>query len=111
DPSSASLLDVGPDFFPAFARLGNAISLLDTFTECLCEPANDIVIAPLFAPFRGAAFAAAANATLSLPLVFITQGVLRPIVRSFQNAQNPNITDVADILVRPSFNSTFDTAT
>lgn len=119
-PSGAgSALDVGIDLFPAGQILGDTIAGISRFTDCICAPLSDIVINPLLVPFTGANFAQFFNATLNvlpipvIPLlspVFLTQAVLRPIIRTVENSQNTSITGGFEaVFVEPSFNSTFDT--
>lgn len=115
-----SILDIGINFFPSGLALGNAIFSLTNATECLCAPVNEIVIVPFFVPFTTPFFAQALNGTLNtLPFppffvvfspLFLTQGVMRPIIRTAANVQNESFTGgFAEEFSRPSFNSTFDT--
>lgn len=104
-------LDVGPNFVNGTATIGQAIGRLDGVFTCACQPLGEIVVQPIFEPFRSPAFANALNATLALVPVFLTQGLARPIVRSIQNAQAAPNASFFDVISVPSFNSTFDTAT
>lgn len=105
-----SVLDIGPDLFNTSVLVGRTLASLDVFAFCACEPLAEVVVRPLFEPLRSTQFATAVNATLTLVPVFITQGVLRPIIRSVQNVRSAPGAPLNQTIVRPSFNSTFDTA-
>jgi hypothetical protein len=108
--SGFSPLDVGPNFFPVGAALGRLISSLDQFAECACEPVFDVAVQPFFSAFETPQFAQAVNSTLGLTFVFLTQPLLGPAIRTFENFEKRPNAEIEANIVRPSFNSTFDVA-
>lgn len=108
--SGTQIFSIGPDFAPAGLVLSETINNATGFTNCLCDPLSDIAVEPLLTPFESDKFVAGVNNTLALPFVALTQGLLRPIVLSSINSQEMPNAPLDQIVVRPSFNSTFDTA-
>lgn len=102
---------VAPDFQQMGVELGQFVSDLQVFTECACQPLNEVAIAPFFEPFESVQFATAVNQTLNILPVFVSQGLVRPVLQSFINARDMPGAPFVDILSRPSLNSTFDTTT
>jgi len=109
DAGGGSPLDVGPDFGPTGLALGQAVASLQVFVDCACMPLSDIFFTPLFGPARSLEFAAAVNGTLAVLPVFVFQGIAAPLVRTIVNAAEMPSASITDIIVRPSYNRSFDT--
>lgn len=117
--NGSSALQQGIDLFGVGQQIGMLVTNGIGYANCLCAPVSRDVIVPILAPFASNFFAQAFNQTANLapiPIlpflspVLITQGILRPIIQTFQNAGATSGGSFAEIFSRPSFNSTFDTA-
>jgi hypothetical protein len=101
---------VGPDFTQSGVLLGQSVFQLEAVLKCSCETVDPFLFAPIAVPFKEPAFAQTINQTLSLPFVFVFQGVLQPLVGSVQRRHANPTGSFGSIFSRPSLNSTFDTA-
>lgn len=102
---------IAPDFQPTGVEIGVFIADLQLFADCACQPLSQVAFEPFFDPFETPEFANAVNQTLNVPVVFVTQGLVRPVLQTFLNAGATPGAPFGDILSRPSFNSSFDVTT